>query len=143
MSAALRDAGPAPRAHHVLPAGLPVPSARLAGALLVPRVRRVRAGCTAQRGAGALGVGLGVQSVSRLGGLHGAGGNRLWQPAAVLGRRRRRRCCRLPVLHGNRFGVGAGKPLTMEWVERGAGNVVRSAAPELLAPNAAQNKGPG
>lgn len=109
LPAAPCDAGPAPGAHHVLPAGLPVPSARLAGALLVPRVRRVRAGGAAQRRAGALGFGLRVQSVPRLSGLHSAGGHRLRQPAAVLGRRCRRRRCRLPVLHGNRFGVGAGE----------------------------------
>ncbi|MEJ1275865.1 hypothetical protein NN561_006764 [Cricetulus griseus] len=88
------------------PARLPVPSARLAGALFVPRVRRIRASGAAQRGAGALGVGLGVQSVPRLGGLHSAGGNRLRQSAAVLRRRRRCSCRRLPVLHGNRFWVG-------------------------------------
>lgn len=113
LPAARRDAGPAPRAHHVLPAGLPVPSARLAGALLVPRVRRVRAGRAAQRGAGALGVRLGFQPVPGLGGLHGAGGHRLRQPAAVLGRRGGGR--RLPVLHGNRAAWGRGAPGWGDW----------------------------
>ena len=105
LPAARRDAGPAPRAHHVLPAGLPVPGARLAGAILVPGVRRVGTGGAAQRGAGALGVGLGVQPLPGLCGLHRAGGHGLRQPAAVLGRRSRRRR-RLPILHGNRARAG-------------------------------------
>ena len=89
----------------ILPAGLPVPGARLAGALFVSGVRRVGAGGAAQRGAGAVGVGLGVQPLPRLRGLHRASGHRLRQPAAVLRRRRRRRR-RLPVLHGNRARAG-------------------------------------
>ena len=122
LPAARRDAGPAPRAHHVLPAGLPVPGARLAGALLVPGVRRFGTGGAAQRGAGALGVGLGVQPLPGLRGLHRAGGHGLREPAAVLGRRRRRRR-RLPVLHGNRAREsGQGRRGLGAWLRRlGAG----------------------
>lgn len=122
LPAVRRDAGPAPRAHHVLPAGLPVPGARLAGAILVPGVRRVGTGGAAQRGAGSLGVGLGVQPLPGLRGLHRAGGHGLRQPAAVLGRRCRR-CRRLPILHGNgaRAGGRAGRGTPGRW-RSGAGD---------------------